>query len=264
MKYSVCIDAVYKDKSPSDAMKAVYGEDIEAIEFWAWWNKDIDEILSLKKELDLDIAAFCTRFISLVEEEKRKDYLDGLKESIQIAKKLGTKILITQVGNELNDRSRKDQEESLVEGLKEASKILEKEKITLVFEPLNILVNHKGYFLWSSKEAFEICAKVNSPNVKVLFDIYHQQISEGNLISNITANIDKIGHFHCAGNPGRNELYRGEINYKQIFRAIRKSGYKGFIGLEYFPLEDPSMNLWRLPDLEPTGKGSGPGRIKVI
>ncbi len=113
----------------------------------------------------------------------------------------------------------------------------------LVFEPLNTLVDHKGYYLYSSEEAFRIADQVNSPKVKVLYDIYHQQITEGHLIKRITKNIDKIGHFHAAGNPGRHELYFGEINYSEVFKAIDETGYTGSIGLEYFPIEEPEKGI---------------------
>ena len=118
-------------------------------------------------------------------------------------------------------------------------------------EPLNILVNHRGYFLSQSKEAFQIIDEVGSSNVKILFDIYHQQISEGNLIANITANIDKIGHFHVADNPGRHEPGTGEINYTNVFAAIRKTGFDGFVGMEMWPVGDhaeavrKTMGFWR-------------------
>ena len=136
------------------------------------------------------------------------------------------------------------QRQSLIEGLKEAAPIVEAAGITLVIEPLNELVDHQGYFLIRSKEAFEIINEVGSPNIKVIFDIYHQQISEGNLISNIVNNIDNIGHFHAAGNPGRHELQRGEINYPEVFMSIKETGYRGYVGLEYWPLDpDPVVGL---------------------
>jgi hydroxypyruvate isomerase len=84
---------------------------------------------------------------------------------------------------------------------------------------------------------------VGSPKVKVLFDIYHQQITEGHIISRISNNIDKIGHFHAAGNPGRHELYSGELNYKEIFKVIDNLGYKGSIGFVYFPVDVPAAGI---------------------
>ena len=77
----------------------------------------------------------------------------------------------------------------------------------------------------------------------IVFDIYHQQISEGNLISNITKNLEKIGHFHAAGNPGRHELTNGEINYRPILDIIKKAEFTGYLGLEYWPTCDPVIGL---------------------
>ncbi|MBR5261383.1 MAG: TIM barrel protein, partial [Oscillospiraceae bacterium] len=101
--------------------------------------------------------------------------------------------------------------------------------------PLNVKVDHPGYYLTSSAEAFELVREAGSPNVKVVFDIYHQQISEGNIIPNIRKNIGLIGHFHAADNPGRMEPGTGELNYRKIFAEIDSLGYRGFVGLEYKP-----------------------------
>lgn len=246
MKYSVCIDAVFRKMPFTESMKEVKKAGLDAFEFWGWWNKDADAILKAKNELKLSLSAFCTRMISLVEEEKRDEYIAGLKETIDVAKKFNCTTLITQVGTELTDRPRQRQHESLVAGLKACAPLLESSGITLVFEPLNTLVDHKGYYLWSADEAFRIVDEAGSPFIKVLFDIYHQQIMEGNIISRIKGNIDKIGHFHCAGNPGRNELWKGEINYPEIFKVIDASNYNGYVGLEYFPLENAAAGLVNL------------------
>jgi hydroxypyruvate isomerase len=167
----------------------------------------------------------------------------GLQQSVETAKALDLNILISQVGNEVPGVPRAEQHESLVEGLKTAADLLDHTGITLVIEPLNVLVDHAGYYLIRSDEAFQVVDAVGSPQVKVVFDIYHQQISEGHLIANITNNIDKIGHFHAAGNPGRHELQIGEINYPQIFDAIVQAGFNGYLGLEYFPQRDPVSGL---------------------
>lgn len=90
---------------------------------------------------------------------------------------------------------------------------------------------------------FDILKEVGSDRIKLLFDVYHMQIMEGNIISNIKENIDLIGHFHSAGVPGRHELYSGELNYKNIITAINDSGYKGHFGLEYWPSMDDLKSL---------------------
>lgn len=245
MKFSVCTDAVYGEIATPDAMEKVNALGIDTIEFWGWWDKDIDKILEKKNELGMSIAAICTRFISLTEPDKRNEYISGLKETIEIAKKIGTNIVISQTGNDTGDK-REKQHKNLVEGLRACVPILEEAGMVLVVEPLNTYIDHAGYYLYSSKEAFDIIDEVSSDNVKVLFDMYHQQIMEGNLLRNIMNNIDKIGHFHAAGNPGRHELDLGEIDYDYIFKELKRSPYNGYIGLEYNPVYDPEVGIKKL------------------
>lgn len=240
---SVCIDAVFEDIAKSEAIARVKACGIDAFEFWGWWDKDLAEIEDAASEHAMKIAACCTKFISLVDPATRDAYLDGLGESIDAAKRLGCPTLISQVGDFRPDVSHEEQHDCLVEGLRQAAPMLEQADITLVFEPLNDLVDHEGYYLVRSEQAFAIVDQVSSERVKVVFDIYHQQISEGNVIRNATENIGRIGHFHAAGNPGRNELTRGELNYAEIFRAIRESDFEGYVGLEYWPIDDVESGL---------------------
>lgn len=240
---SVCIDAVLPGMTFDEALRVVKDAGIPAFEFWGWWDKDLDAVLAARDAHGLQIAACCTKFISLVDASLREAYLDGLVESIGAAQRLGTSTLISQVGDFLPGVEREEQHASLVAGLRAAAPLLEEAGITLVIEPLNELVDHVGYYLVRSQEAFEIIDEVASPNVQVVFDVYHQQISEGNVIHNLTSNIDHIGHIHAAGNPGRHELSMGEINYPQVLAAIAASGYDGFVGLEYWPTRAPLEGL---------------------
>ncbi len=243
LRPSVCIDAVFGSRTPAHALEFVARAGIGAFEFWGWWDKDLTAIESARDEHGLRISACCTRFISLVDPQLREDYLKGLRESIVAAKRLGCPTLISQVGDFRPGVRRQEQHDSLVEGLRQAAALLEAANITLVIEPLNELIDHPGYYLVRSDEAFQIVEEVASPMVKVVYDIYHQQISEGQLIANITSNIDKIGHFHAAGNPGRHELTRGELHYPSIFAAIQATDYNGYVGLEYWPVDDPLSGL---------------------
>lgn len=240
---SVCIDAILGGVSIPDSLALVKQSGIGAFEFWGWWDKSLDELRRSRDSLGLDLSACCTRFVSLVDPKRREEYLQGLGDSIDAAAQLGCRTLISQVGDFLPGVARQAQHASLVEGLRAAAPLLEASAVTLVIEPLNELVDHPGYYLVRSDEAFQIIDEVASPNVKVVYDIYHQQISEGNLIANITANIDRIGHFHAAGNPGRHELTRGELHYPSIFQAIRETPYEGYVGLEYWPVDDPLAGL---------------------
>ena len=95
------------------------------------------------------------------------------------------------------------------------------------------MVDHPGYHLSTSREAFDILEKIDSDNVKILFDIYHQQITEGNLYSNIFDHLNQIGHFHAAAVPGRGPITGGEINYTYLLQELADNGYDGYVGLEY-------------------------------
>lgn len=177
----------------------------------------------------------------------QREYLEALKESMEMAKKLECPTLITQASydsdSERKGITRGEHRKALLDTMRKAGEILEKSDITLVVEPLNILVDHPGYHLITCEDASALIDQIKSPNVKLLFDIYHQQITEGNLIRNITENIDKIGHFHAAGQPGRTELTQGEIHYRHVFEAIRELGYDRYVGLEYMTAKDPVPGL---------------------
>jgi len=241
MKLSVCIDAVYGGE-PLRGIEETALAGLTAFEFWGWTDKDVEAMDALARKLGLKVAAMCTRNFVLNDPEHRDEFLEGLKASIPVAKKLGCPTLITQVGQDTG-APREAQHRSIVEGLRASAPILEEAGLTLVIEPLNLRVNHAGYYLAGSDEAFDMVRGVNSPHVKVLFDIYHQQVTEGDVVRRLLANLPLIGHFHAAGNPGRNELTRGELNYRYIFDAIRKAGYTGYVGLEYIPLGNALAGL---------------------
>ncbi len=149
-------------------------------------------------------------------------------------------------GEIISTQGRLKQKETLYENLCKAAGLLEKEEITLVLEPLNVLIDHPTQFLSSSEECFDLIKLVNSPRIRVLYDIYHQQITEGNIIDTICRNISLIGHFHSAGVPGRNELYKGELNYSEILKRIESLDYDGYFGLEFKPTELCDLSLKKI------------------
>ena len=122
---------------------------------------------------------------------------------------------------------------NVIDMLRRCVEIIEPHGLVMVLEPLNWYANHGGTFLRRSDQAYAICRAVNSPSCKILFDLYHQQITEGNLIPNIDACWDEIAYFQSGDNPGRKEPYTGEINYRQVFKHIHDKGYRGVIGMEH-------------------------------
>jgi len=191
------------------------------------------------------------RGCGLVNPRDREGFLREISASVEAAKKINTQRLVVLTGNELGGMPRSEQMANAVAALREAAPILEKNGITAVVEILNTYVDHAGYFLYYVRDGAELVDRVGSPNVKLLFDIYHTQIMEGNLISNIRAYIGRIGHFHVDDVPGRHEPGTGEINFRNVFKAIYELGdrFQGYVGLEYgrvAPLEENLAALRKL------------------
>lgn len=238
MFWSVCASAVFSNYPLTEALSLIRSAGVEVYEIWGWWGEDIGALAEAQQKNGLRLSAMCTRMVPLNDPARREEYISGLKESIAAAKRLGCRTLITQVGQAIDGVSREEQHRAVVEGLRACAPILESEGMTLVFEPLNDIKDHIGYYLTRSDEAFEIARETGSEHVKVLYDVYHQQVSEGNLISAIRANAQWIGHVHIAGVPERNEPLEGEVNYTAVISALKAAGYHGAVGIEYFPTKD--------------------------
>ncbi|MDA7809891.1 TIM barrel protein [Flavobacteriaceae bacterium] len=162
----------------------------------------------------------------------RNEFLNEIKESVDVAKRVNAKWITVVPGHLDLKLNIGYQTSNVIESLKFACDILEPHGITMVLEPLNFK-NHPGLFLSKSPQAYEICKSVDSNSCKILFDIYHQQIEEGNLIPNIEACWDEIAYFQIGDNPGRKEPTTGEINYKNIFKYIHNKGFNGILGMEH-------------------------------
>ena len=163
---------------------------------------------------------------------KRNEFLNDISSSVDIAKRVNAKWMTVVPGHLDLRKDMNYQTQNVIETLKQASGLLEKHDLTMVLEPLNFR-DHPGLFLTESPQAFQICKAVNSKSCKILFDIYHQQIQEGNLIPNIEASWNEIAYFQIGDNPGRNEPTTGEINYKNIFKYIYDKGFNGVLGMEH-------------------------------
>ncbi|WP_417389532.1 TIM barrel protein [Gimesia sp.] len=172
---------------------------------------------------------------------KDKDVWDSvlkeIKESVEVAKRVNAKWMTVVPGNlDEGPRSRLAegyQTANVIELLRRCADIFEPHGMVMVLEPLNWFANHGGVFLQGSPQAYALCKAVDSPSCKILFDIYHQQITEGNLIVNIDNSWDEIGYFQSGDNPGRKEPGTGEINYLNVFKHIHSKGFEGIIGMEH-------------------------------
>ena len=248
-KLSVRVEPIFRGMDLSQTMHKVAEAGYQGFEFGEWRAQDAVAITKLKNKLGLECAclvgnrAVNPKGMTLVDPADRTAFLAEIQASTEAAQRFETTRLVTLTGNELPGVPREVQHKSIVEGLKRAHDVVAPHGVTLIVEPLNTLVNHQGYYLNHTPEAFEIMREVASPNVKILFDIYHVQIMDGNLIETIRKNIASIGHFHVGDVPGRHEPGTGEINYTNVFRAIRETGFRDFVAMEYMPSKDPMTTL---------------------
>ena len=245
MKASVCIEMLYTEYPFLDRIKMAAEQGFDAVEFWNWDNKDMPAIKRAVEAAGIDVATFqSNRGGTLINPTHRENFIAGIKESLAMAKQMNTKkmfILTDELGDDRSvkfqfpDLTEEEKYQSVFDGLKEIAPFAEAAGVTLVMEPLNNLVDHAGYWLKRSEVGFDLVQKINSPNIRLLFDIYHQQVTEGNIIEKLTHNLDAIGHVHVADVPGRHQPGTGELNFGNILRALKAAGYDGFVGLEFAP-----------------------------
>jgi hydroxypyruvate isomerase len=258
LQLSVCIEWIFEDRDFPARIDAVAEAGLPAIEFWGWQDKDLPAIIERKEHHGLAVATVSLDPpVYLLDGDAIPAFVQGVRESCRIAQQLDCETLTTDLqdipfgagqpwysflANEGQRALRQIQRDNIVRAFKAVAPIAEGEGITLLLEPLNTL-DHGGYFLASSQEGFEIIQEVGSPAVRLLFDVYHQQITEGNLINNLTRHIDLVAHLHVADVPDRRVPGTGEINFLNVLEAAKHAGYDGYVGLEYMPRGDDSASL---------------------
>ncbi len=242
MRLCVAIPCFFKSIDFCEAIRKCKELGFDAVETYEWEHLELDRVKRTLEECGVELVSMCTTEWRMTSPEHRQLWLDGLKKSCIAAKKLGTGRLITQIGQDTG-APREEQHTAIVKTLRAALPILDEYGVTVMLEPLNSYVNHPGYYLTSAYEGFEIIKEVAHPRVKLIYDIYHQQIMEGNIVPSVTENLELIAHLHCAGHPGRHEPWLGENNYSFIFEKIEAAGYTGACGLEYKPTLDPEESL---------------------
>ena len=157
-------------------------------------------------------------------------FLDGCRRAVDVAKRVNAKWMTVVPGGFERNLPIGIQDANVIEALRRGSEILEPHGLVMVLEPLS---DSPDLYLRTSEQTYMICKGVNSPACKILYDIYHMQKNEGNLITNIELTWDEIGYFQIGDNPGRKEPTTGEINYKNVFKYIYDKGYKGVMGMEH-------------------------------
>ncbi len=248
MRPCVVLPCFFSYGSFEDHVRTIARLGYDACEIYDWRSLNFESAVRALSDTGVSLLSMCTTEFRLNNPAFSGAYLTALRQSARAARELGAKMLITQVGQDTGEMHNR-QRDAIISTLKKAKSILEEHGIILMIEPLNTLYDHKGYFLSSSMEAFDIVREVDSPFVKMVFDIYHQQVTEGNVLNNILGNLDLIAHLHAAGNPGRIELQLGENDYRLIFDRIDKAGYTGACGLEYHPTLGAEESLKRAKEI---------------
>ncbi len=257
---SACIESMYTELPFYDRFKAASEDGFEYVEFWSWTDKDPDKVRAAADAAGIGISGFNgDAEYSLIDPSHRVPYMDFLKKSVAAARKTGA-ISLTIHSNALGeDGLVVDHYENLSDTvkictmfdmLKDCARLAEESGIQMNLEALNITTDHVGNFLAHTQMAAEMTRLINSPKLKILYDVYHMQLNEGCISDTIRDYCDQFGHIHVADAPGRHEPGTGEINYASVFRMLEKYGYTGRIGFELFPLNSTAEAVKAIMDID--------------
>ena len=243
---SVMLWTVYKDLPFEQRLEKAAEAGYQAVElvkeFENWTDADFRRGNSKKRSLGITFDATAGVWTGTADPRARDKFVGDLKNFLPIAEKLECSAIIVLSGNRVEGLSHDAHHEACIEALKRGADLAAKQKAALLLENIDQEENPK-YYLTSVAEGFEIIRKVNHPNVKFLYDFYHEQIAEGNLIEKLEKNIDLVGLVHIADVPGRHEPGTGEINYANIFRKLAQLKYDHYAAMEFEPAGDPVAAL---------------------
>ena len=240
-KLSVMLWTVFKNLPFEQRLEKVSDAGYEAVElvdeFKNWSAEDFRKANARKRSLNMTFDATAGIRKGLANPAERDAFLSELQQLVSIAEELECPGVIVLSGNKVPGLSRAQQHESCVDGLKRAAELAAKRNVTLLLENIDPEENPE-YYLTSVAEGFEIVRKVDNPHVKFLYDFYHEQIAEGNLIEKLEKNIQHVGLVHVADVPGRHAPGTGEINYVNIFRKLAELKYDHYVAMEFIPVAD--------------------------
>ena len=252
VELGLCVETVFREMPLQERMKRVADLGFGNVEFWL-----VDQAVSDPEALARWAERAGVRITNLVidgpecamsggltDPGSRSQWLARVATVMDYARQAGIGGAIVCTGNVVEGLSEEEMRRSVLDGLKATADLAEKADVTLLLEALNTTCDHPGYWLTSSDVGAGLCREVNSPRLRLLYDCYHMQIMEGDLIATIRKNIQYIGHFHTAGVPGRHELDENqEIYYPAVMRAIVETGFDGYVAHEYTPTRDPVQSL---------------------
>ena len=244
MRLSLCLETVFTDRPFVERMQEASALGYSAIEFWDWHSKELMAIKESAAQFNLTIAAMSgNRQHALIDPNARPGLMAEMEEAFAATQKLKCRHLmmlsdvLTADGSvaTVPPRSRQEKFESVVEGLQALLPQASDAGVVLLLEPLNSILDHRGTFLDHSWMGFEIIRQVGSPQVKLLYDIYHMSMMGEDVIADMGSNLEWIGYLHIADLPGRHQPGTGKIDYCGIADWLKRVRFDGFIGMEFFP-----------------------------
>ena len=246
--YAVNIEMWWRSLPFIDRIHAAADAGFTQVEFWPWRGKDLEAIAEVCKERGVEVAQFTAwGFVPGMNNPKNHDrFVEEIKKSCEVAKQLNCKRMTVVGGNDQRGMTQAEMHQNIIDALKRVKPIVEDAGVMLILEPMNIRVDHKGHCLYGSVDAVRICREVDSPMVKINWDLYHMQISEGDLCGRLRDGFDQVGYIQVADHPGRHEPGTGEIYYPRVYEELHTLGYTGPIGLECSPAIDEEMAIKRL------------------
>lgn len=245
-RYSACIDMLFTRETADVAqrIRLARAAGMDAVEFWLWSNKDLGAIEDALGETGLPLAGIVAEpFAELTRTTDHDRFLDGLARSLEVAQRLGTKVMIAQAGPELVGVPRQQQHDALVEAMARSADVLKGSGVRLALEPLNTLVDHKGYYLSSTSEGLDIIDAVNRPEIALLYDLYHSMVMGEDVPAVMQGRVDRVAHIHIADHPGRNQPGTGRLPLKASLDWLVTNGYAGYAGLEFKPTDETVLAL---------------------
>lgn len=247
---SVCIEMYWPGEPFDERIRRTAKLGFEAYEFWGWKNKDLAAMRAAQEESGIKLAAVALEpGFAVVNPDNEKEIVQGVADTADAIRPFGCSGIIVTTGNVIAGETYEITRRRVVRKLRKMAAVAADKGATIFLEPLNPHVDHKGYWLTTMAQAADIVEEVDSPALTILYDLYHQQISEGNLIANLRRYRHLIGHIHTAGVPGRHELVGSENDYGALFRAIDAVGYGGYVGLEFRPTIGEEAALTQSLDL---------------
>jgi hydroxypyruvate isomerase len=238
-KFAVNIEMWWSKLPFLERLKAAAALGFPAVEFWPLAGKDLPAVAALSKELGIAIAQFTAWGFTpgLNEAKNHPAFVKAVEEGCAAAKLLNCQLMTVVAGNDVAGVSQEEMHQTVIAGLKLAAPIAEKHNVTLILEPMNIRVDHKGHCLYGSAPSMKIIQAVGSSHVKLNWDLYHMHITEGDLCGHLREGMGNktIGYLQLADHPGRNEPGTGEIYYNRVLKEAYDLGYRGYVGLELRP-----------------------------